>query len=247
MSEQGKVGEMVRNPFKQLLTREEAMRAIYIDFEGRRDEPPVLLGSLYFEGRSVPDPHRLVFRHDIVDRLLWPLAGEVTIDGVYRYDRQAKTLPQAVHDVVRRAKHQKRPIVAWSHHEITVLEKADLSPYVRDLVRRWFRDGKATARRWRTAVHPDWSLSRDESGRADRLMHYVERIGYEVPSEYAGGEVGETIRRVRKALSSGKDWEALTPNQRERWRRMLHHNYFDCDGLRTVVQVSADELSIALS
>ncbi len=236
---------MVRNPYKQILTPAEAMRAIYIDFEGRKDEPPALLGSLYFEGRSTPDPDRLVFRHDILDPVLHGLAGALDISGPYRYESHARTLPQAVHDLVRRVKNQKRPIVAWSHHEIKKIDEADLSKYLDGVVDRWFRDGKATARRWRLTLHPEWQLERDDAGRADRLSRYLERIGYEVPTEFQGGRVGETIKQLREALRDSGDWDDLTTAKQRRWSELLLHNFYDCDGLREVVQLAAGELSVS--
>lgn len=234
---------MVRNPYKQLLTPDEARRAIYIDFEGRKNEPPVLLGSLYFEGRRTPDPERLVFRHDIVDPTLAPLADAVEITGLHLYRCEARSVATAIRDLVRRANNQKRPIVAWSQHEITRIQEADLSDDLEAVVQRWFRNGKETATKWRTTRHPDWQLERDAAGRVDRLTHYLDRIGYHVPPDHRGGRVGETIKSLRTSLERGKDWEDLRETQRDRWAALLMHNYHDCNGMRTVVQRAADELA----
>ena len=237
----GELANGASPPRKQLLTPDEALRAIYIDFEGRTDEPPALLGSLYFEGRSTPDPDRLVLRHDVLDPSLYRLAGAVEISGPYLYECLARTLPQAVHDLVRRAKNQHRPIVAWSHHEIKKLDEAGLSEYAEDLVHRRFQDGKATARRWRLDLHPEWRLERDAAGRADRLPHYLERIGYQVPEEFQGGRVGETIKQLR---GTSGEWCVLTVAKQRRWSELLLHNFDDCNGLREVVQLAAGELAL---
>lgn len=233
---------MTSNPYKEILTPAEAMRAIYIDFEGRKDEPPVLMGSLYYEGRVKSDPGRLIFRHDILDRTLQPLAGQIHVSGLHRYECHVKTLPQAMQDLARRVKNQKRSIVAWSQHEIQRIDEAELSAYLDRIIKEWFRDGKETARRWRTSHHPDWKLTRDESGRTHRLTSYLERIGYEVPEQYAGGRVGETIKQLRCSLAVGRDWNTLSPLRREHWTNLLMHNFHDCNGLREVVQRAAGDL-----
>ena len=236
---------MAKNPYKRILTPSEAVRAIYIDFEGRKDEPPALLGSLYFEGRKTSDVDRLVLRHDILDPALQCLAGAVDLDGLHRYDCYARSLPQAIQDLVRRAENQDRSIVAWSHHEIRKIDEAELSAYLDQRIERRYRDGKATARSWRLTLFPEWQLVRDDSGRADRLPLYFERIGFDVPSAYQGGNVGETIKRLRRSLVGGGGWVDLTDNQQRRWTELLLHNFYDCDGLREIVQLSARELEAA--
>lgn len=234
---------MAKNPYKAILTPTEAERAIYIDFEGRKGEPPVLLGSLYFEGRKVSDPDRLVFRHDVLDPALHAVIDGDKIEGLHHYQCLARTLPQAVHDLIRRAKNQRRPIVAWSEHEITTIEASGVSSYLQKQMRRWFRNGLATARRWRRECHADWTLERDAAGRANRLAAYMDRVGYDVPAEFRGGRVGETIKATRAALTVGTTWEDLTELRRQRWTELLMHNMHDCNGMRIVVQQAAEDLA----
>jgi hypothetical protein len=56
-------------------------------------------------------------------------------------------------------------------------------------------------------------------------------IGYPVPPEATAGQVGDTIRIVRRRLAAG---QPLTANQAERWRRLIEHNRHDCIGMRRV-------------
>src|SRR5688572_2796089 len=102
------------------MTPDEAARAIYIDFEGRKDEHPAVLGLLYAEGRAA-SPDRVVLRQDVIDRALWPTVGWSTFSWVYRYDTDARSLAQSVQELLQRARHQDRLIVAWSEHDLRVV------------------------------------------------------------------------------------------------------------------------------
>ena len=84
------------HPFKRL-TEAEARRALYIDFEGQKDKPPVLLG-VHRHGRgSRPFVHQVV-----MDQAFASLCGSVM------------SLREAVEKVVLRADHGDRRIVSWS-------------------------------------------------------------------------------------------------------------------------------------
>ena len=89
--------------FKQL-SAAEALRALYIDFEGRKDEAPVLLG-VHRRGRG----SRPYVQQDVVDETF---AGLVP-----RY----LPLRDCVENVVRRAEHGDRRIVSWSQHDLDVV------------------------------------------------------------------------------------------------------------------------------
>ena len=87
------------------LSSDEALHALYIDFEGEKDEPPVLLGVLRHAGRgSTPFVHQ-----DVVDEAFAGLAGSVM------------SLHDAVEKAVRRAERADRRIVSWSEHDLKVV------------------------------------------------------------------------------------------------------------------------------
>ena len=60
------------------LTVSEAQRAIYIDFEGFKGKPPTFFGWVWAIGKKASDDH-LACIHDIHDKALWPLVGEVEL------------------------------------------------------------------------------------------------------------------------------------------------------------------------
>jgi hypothetical protein len=195
------------------LTDTEALRALYIDFEGEKDRPPVLLG-VHRRGHG-DRPH--VQAH-IVDRA-FGIFGTAPI-----------TLGDAVLNVVQRAEHGDRRIVAWTEHELDVIHR-DLDDAL--LVARFearFANARRVAERWR---------NRDHGGKKPhdgRLASYVALIDYSVPVEAGSGDVGQTIRDIRGRIDRGLP---PTPGQVERWRRLVEHNRHDCIAMRRVCLAAA--------
>lgn len=226
------------------LTPEEARRAIYIDFEGRMNEPPALLGVLYAEGKDASED-RLVLRHDILDPALKTLDEAVDFEGVYRYDTSVWSIRASVLDVVRRAKNQKRHIVSWSRYDATAIAEHGTTAYNRRILNMWYRDGKATARRWRTRCRPDLEFPRSGMRGAHQLTVYLDVFDYPLPDDYGKGTVGDRLRDVRTALATRGDWDSLTEIQQGKWRGVLNHNAADLYGMRTVVIGAAAELAAA--
>ena len=207
------------NSFKHL-SASEALRALYIDFEGGKDQPPVLLG-IHRRGRG----SRPYVQQDVVDETF---AGLVP-----RY----LPLRDRVENVVRRAEHGDRRIVSWSQHDLNVVRTlGDEDP---DLVARFearYTNALAVARRWRNRVHDGF---RPESG---ALGGYLSLIAYPVPVDAEAGHVGDTIRNLRPRLEQGL---ALTALQQARWDRLVEHNRFDCAGMRAVCIRATRELEAA--
>src|SRR5450756_1783302 len=92
--------------FKQL-SGTEARRALYIDFEGEKDKPPVLLGVLRHRGRGA-EPYVLQV---VVDSDFEPAGPSV------------RGFREAVEIVVLRAEHGDRRIVSWSQHDLEVVRR----------------------------------------------------------------------------------------------------------------------------
>jgi hypothetical protein len=200
--------------FKQL-SAAEALRALYIDFEGRKDEAPVLRG-VHRRGRgSLP-----YVQQDVVDEVFEGL--------VPRY----LPLRDCVENVVRRAEHGDRRIVSWSQHDLDVVRTLrDEDP---ELVDRF--EALAVARRWRNKCHGG------DKPTEGTLANYLELIRYPVPDDAEPGHVGNTIRDLRPRLARGLP---LTAKQQARWDRLVEHNRFDCAGMRAVCLRATRELEAA--
>ena len=207
-----------KRQFKQL-SGAEALRALYIDFEGGKGQPPVLLG-VHRRGRGA----RPFVQQDVVDEVFEGL--------VPRY----LPLHDAIANVVRRAEHGDRRIVAWSEHELEVVRTLlDGDP---DLVARFearYANARAFAEYWRNKLH---DRDRPKEG---RLADYLALIGYPVPDDAEPGHVGDTIRDLRPRLTRGLP---PTPAQQARWDRLVEHNRFDCAGMRAVCLRASRELEV---
>src|SRR3954451_6800193 len=180
------------------LSAADALRALYIDFEGNKDQPPVLLG-VHRRGRG----DRPYVQQDVVDPLF---AGLVT-----RYI----PLVDAIENVVRRAEHGDRRIVAWTEHELMVVRRDCASRP--DVIARFtarYVNAYSVAKYWRNKLHGG---AKPESG---TLYAWLSLIGHEVPREAEAGHVGATLTAVRDRLARGL---LLTPGQEAGWSRLVEH------------------------
>jgi hypothetical protein len=199
------------------LSADEARRALYIDFEGEKGKPPVLLGVLGRGRGSVPFVHQVA-----VDEAFSGLAHRMG------------SLRREVEIVVARAESTNRRIVSWSEYDLQVVRT--LRNEAPDLVDRFLRryaNGRAVAKRWRTLVH---NGNRPDDG---RLASYLALIEYVVPEEAVGGDVGETIRILRPRFERA---QPLTERQWKRWNDLLEHNRHDCAGMKRICVRAAIEL-----
>ena len=157
------------------MTPLEARTAFYIDFEGGKDAPPVLIGILR--------KHTQQYLVEPAFRDLGPAHLE---------------LRQAVAMVVTRAEKQQRRIVSWSEHDLDIVRSLTNEPALIARFESRYANGRALAARWATRA-PD--IEKPASG---ALEYYLELVGYEVP-EWAGpGQVGSTIRSLHQRLAAGR-------------------------------------------
>ncbi len=208
-----------RAQFKRL-TEAEALRALYIDFEGEEDKPPVLLG-VHRRGRGA----RPYVQQDILD------------DGFAGLGESTMTLRAAVTKVLQRAERRDCRIVSWSEHELRIVATLDSDdPELLARFNARFANARAVAERWRNKL---CGGTKPEPG---RLVDYLALIAYPLPPDAAGGDVAKTIQAIRRTLARGR---SPTVAQRERWQHLLEHNRFDCAGMRRVCLRATRELDAA--
>ena len=97
-------GRTMSKQFKQM-TAAEARTAFYVDFEGGKDAPPVLMGIL-----------RKHTQQYVVEPVFRPL-GPAYLE-----------LRQAVATVVTRAEKQARRIASWSEHDLEIVRSLTKEP-----------------------------------------------------------------------------------------------------------------------
>ena len=198
---------------RRILSRAEVERATFIDFEGRIDAPPVLLGVATFR-----DPDAEVLKLVIEDRYR-PAAGAK--------DLRTVDLAEAVGTVVVLAEQRDGPIVGWSRHEEEVVRRRCPAPLAERFSARYV-NAIPTAARWRRALgiarHPD----------GERLARYLRLAGLRVAPVHGPGRTGSTLAVLGSALDRGRGYEALTPRRKARWTALLEHNRIDVLGMREV-------------
>jgi hypothetical protein len=208
------------------LTADEARRAIYVDFEGRIDVEPVLLGVLVPLRRGQTVLHQYVWDPELV------MGG----GGL----ELMPSLSDAVEAVVRRADSRRRPIVAWSPRELEVVEAycdAGLANRFRDR----YVNANLIAKPWRRTRYPNLVWEPDHRGRVNSLSRYLDLIGHTVPEGCGEAIAAQAIQRVQDGLGRVGSFEGLKPDVKAAWANMLCHNRHDCIGMRDVcLRATAD-------
>jgi len=178
--------------FKQM-SEIEARQAIYIGFEGGKDEPPVLIGVM-----------RKHVKQYLLDKAFAPAGPEYV------------ELRRVVATIVSIAEKQDRRIASWSEHDLDIVRgmKAE-TKLVRAFEAR-YANARALASRW--ASRMDQIVKPDDGD----LENYLRLVGFDVPPEAGPGSVGETVRRLRPTLEADRTltpgqsqaWEDLREHNR---------------------------------
>ena len=163
----------------------------------------------------------------VTDPLFEPLAEADEIELL--------ALPDAVERILQRAERKDRLIVAWSEHELDVVERD--CPELLDRFQAKFRNARTFAVHWRNKCHEGRKPA------TNTLADYLALIEYQVTEGAGPGRAGETIRVVRRALEKRRGIAGLTDNQLRRWRDLREHNLHDCAGMRTVCLQAAREVA----
>jgi hypothetical protein len=223
------------------MTAAQAQAAVYFDFEGPANEPPMLLGVAYATGRRI-NFDKTVLVHYLLDPAFQPLKSTCDVSPQYRYETRTETLRQTLNEVVRLARSRDRLIISWRADELPeiVLETLDDSLASEFAVR--YRDGQATAQRWQQALHPDVQFE-PAAGGPHSLANYMTLIDYELTDPtYGVDRTGTNLKFIREALARRSSWDHLTERQQARWVEVLGHNAHDCLALRAIVMRAAKEL-----
>jgi hypothetical protein len=210
----------MRDRSTRRLTLTEAQHALYIDFEGRKDKPPVLLGATHSASADrvhqyVTDPHFASIADDDALEVL--------------------PLEAAIERIIQRAEKRDRLIVSWTEHELHVVR--DYAPALLDRFGRRFRNALTLAKYWRNKCHGS------EKPSHGALVNYLDLVGYQVPEAAGVGRAADTIRILGDAFDRGRTAAQLTANQRQRWSDLRNHNAHDCAGMRSICMTAVSALS----
>jgi hypothetical protein len=157
------------------ISRKEAQRAIYIDFEGLIGQAPTLIGILV--GRR--------FEQVVLDPWLHESAVKVGC--------RVATLKEEVSRVMKVARKERRLVVAFSDHERNkILEYCN-----RDIASR-YRNARKIADRWNES-RPITQRAKGQS-----LKHYMDSIGYRRSQQVKACSPAREIRAIKRASESLK-------------------------------------------
>ena len=144
-------------------------------------------------------------------------------------------LHDAVSNVVVRAEHKDRKIVAWTQHELDVVRRDCAEDP--DLVARFtarYVNAYAVAKRWRNKLH-----DRRQAGRAHPLrLARAHRLARAETRPKPAMLARRSVRCARRSRPDGP----LKGSQRAAWDRLVAHNALDCVGMRRVCLDASREL-----
>ena len=194
----------------------------YIDFEGfaaneyHASPPPVLIG-LYNQGGSG------TFRQ-VIFTTEYRYAAEnpgVTHDVTFCDNRVA-----FLSDLVRSIR-KKKPLFAFTEHELNVIKKQ----LQHNIVRR-FLNVRSIAERWFN------SRNRDSSAPSDwDLAAAAKTTGIALTAKLPTGGVTSRFKAVREYSCSQQKWAAAPQSIRKKWREILEHNKSDVMSIRKMMMV----------
>jgi hypothetical protein len=142
-------------------------------------------------------------------------------------------LERAIDFIIRMADKRDRMIVAWSIHELQIVER-----YCRQHFEQFqerFVNAKLLAERWKGRLG-------QPKPKSNTLSAWLALTGYEVPFAARAGVAAASIRNLEPALSNGR---APTVKQRQGWLDLLDHNRHDVDGMRELCLQAAAEIAVA--
>ena len=208
------------NPIKDIPDLDPG-RAIYVDFEGTKLDPPSLLGVFYVDTKH----HEDRFVQYVIEPLLRP-AGEAKSQCVNQ------SLEATLEDIVALSRSEEREIVAWSSREELAVEQHSAAEGLNKYFSEHLVDGKVITKQWKKNFFPNVQFSYVVGYGRHRLAEYMKLIGYSVPSIHGPWNTGQRIRHIRHQLIKRRgDYDALTPVTKAKWTNMLEHNRHDCVGL----------------
>ena len=203
------------------LTRDEARRAIWLDFEGGINKLPslagVLVDGLYSATILNPDFGSLAKTRKLVHKSFGDFVG----------------------DTLSTASQEERVIAAWSEHELNQMEGFDdgiLKKRYRNankLVLKFFKD-KPTFKKLKKKIKKADGWHKNKVGLKDLLG--LDYIKYNYPDRLKSFSPSETISRMEGQLAKhGGNYRRVATDAKEAFTRLIKYNEHDCRGMAYMV------------
>ena len=201
------------------LSAEEAINAIYIDYEGNIKLPPTLIGW-YVDG---------VYKASILEPFFETCENRYKAKGIFLEDHAQLALR-----LIQQAEDENRLIVSWSEHDYLLMSKV-LIPKDFERLKFVYRNAIRTARPWyRKKYGP---LPEKAS-----LDFFEDLLGFQVSERFGLGLVGKALGLIRGQIQEGRIYAELTNAAREGWTTVVRHNKLDLEGMAHVLRVMTTEV-----
>lgn len=202
---------------------EEVPKAIYIDYEARKQAPPVLIGILRVLDEETS------FRQEVVHPDFRPAAKTKKLE--YR------TLQESLDRLAAEVSATGAAVIAWSEHELDYL-----FPYASaealDILTAAYRNAIQLAERWQRTLAPNWKPE------SNALAAYMSKMRFHVPEKFGPKKTGESLGVIQHRLSAnGGDYYGMSEANKDRWKAVIGHNKYDCFGMRHVCMTAAADLA----
>ena len=209
------------------LTKDQAKRALYIDFEGLKKEKskevtPTILGTL-----DITSARKRKFKAFILHENLHLLTRPRLYPehGVSTIDREVMVLNEAIALLTQECKINHRVICAYTQHEIKEIRKW-CSKDVYEAFEPYFYDAKQVIDLWVNKYHPNNRLYRGERT-LDAYCHLFNVPNVPPPKP----NVTDAIRKITAACKRYKKWRAVPNTTKASARQLFYYNKNDCESL----------------
>ncbi len=215
--------------YPNALTREEARRAIYIDFEGGKDKPPSLVGVL------IENEYRAI----ILNSAFRPLARSKKL--AFRF------LKEFVADTLSLAVTEDRVIAAWTEHEWDKMSEFDngtLGQIYRNanlLVMEYFKSNRSkTIKKLKRQIKKDVEAGKRDMynknvGLKDLLT--VDYVGYAYPPDLKSFPPGKAISRRDDQLEKKEEnYSKVSTGAKRAFTNLIRYNEHDCMGMAHLIE-----------
>ena len=218
------------NSLIQNLTKSEAKNAIYLDFEGNLNKPPTYAGT-------------------VIDASYSGTFFEPIFESVAKNKKlELSTLQTFSEEIVHRAQTEKRVILAWSKHELGLLDQLtpEITKHYRDankLVMKFFKEKrKPTIKNLKKQIKDkkekgEWGPAR--IGLKDLLK--LDYVDYNYPSHLSDFSPGTSLREVRNQLENKKPlYKNLSRGAKAYLTDLIKYNEHDCRGMQHLIEYVFD-------
>ena len=212
------------------ISREEAQRAIYLDFEGNKDQPPS------FAGTVIDGTYRATFLEEIFK----PAA---TSKKLFLQD-----LSGFAEKILRCAQNENRAVVAWSKYELGFMIEPtpEIEPLYRDankLVLKFFKDQRRrTVKKLNNQIKEakaEGLWRNNKVGLKDLLQ--LDYVDYKYPKHLKSFSPGAALSKLRDQLiKKGGVYNKITPSAKRAFSNLITYNEHDCHGMAHMIKYVFD-------